>query len=160
MPRNASRNGQASKGTLGAAADELNEALQRAEKLVCSMGYGISLGVYIEDTPNEDGEQHTLWFGKRSGTWQLYLTRGKPNAKASEEMALYSASIETRSLAAQAIPRLIHALEGHHVGQANEIREAASKLNGFLETIENSDSVRRDVFHYLHRQDDKTQAGK
>ncbi len=124
---------------LGAAADALNTALQRAEKKLRDLGYGVRASVEVETyvtvySPEPDTTV-CLTFGKRDGKWQLFLETYQGNSEP-EESDLLSAGIEIRRKAALAIAPLILALEEAKEHQIAGLTDAHNDLTGLLEDLD------------------------
>lgn len=109
---------------IGAAADALNAAIERAEKALSSLRLGARAGVPLE----AEGDAR-LEFGKLSDRWQLVLVDGESVSR------LTATSLETRVRAAAALPALLAALRLESVAQVREVREAARLVDAFAAAV-------------------------
>jgi hypothetical protein len=127
------------KTRIGSVADDLNLQLQRAEDELRRKGFGVYAGVVLETYDSDDGSDQgfeEICFGKRDGSWQLYLQHGlsgDPDTWNTND--LFTSSLETRVRAAENIPALVEALENAACKREQDIVATTAKLSEFLDKL-------------------------
>lgn len=111
-----------SEQSLGAAADELNEALRAVAIALRGLKLGVRASVSL-------GDAGALAFGKFNQEWQLlHVVRDT-------EGPLTSASREVRIMATAHLPRLLSALYAECGDELKRVREATDAALAFAKSI-------------------------
>ena len=116
---------------LGQSADDLNDALRHAEEAIRDLKLGANAVVPLS------GDTY-FCFGKTEGRWGFYLMKGEVTLKSEITASrgdLFSASIETRLLAAKAVPRLVQALREANDKSLREIRATITELEKYTDSL-------------------------
>jgi hypothetical protein len=128
-----------------ALASQLDLQLERAEAALCRRAFGLTASVALHAGIDEEGGgdwQQSLCFGKREGRFCLYLEDGfvtdTGDSPPRVQSDLFTASLETRLLAAKKLPVLARALELDEPGDAEQLAAAAAELGRFVDGLQGS----------------------
>lgn len=125
--------------SLHAASDELSKRLLHVEALLLSQKLGTSASVTIVSSQETGETWVVLYFGKHGGKWGLFTVSGRQDLDEEPESQHYTpivhASREHRLLAADALPKLIEALEAAVRDQLTAITEATNRVDQLIRQL-------------------------
>lgn len=137
--------GQKAAEELGAATDQLTEALLQIERALAEQRLGVSASVRLqtthgfdENSGDEEVDLDDLSFRKEGKRWSLFIDSGPEHPCGPGDwhsIPLANASRELRLLAVEKLPELIDALVRNAESQLAEIHAGRAKALGVLETL-------------------------
>ncbi len=123
---------------LAAAAQEVNDALERVEQALAALDLRVTAAVDLYPDRNKgDDRRDCLRFGKEGSTWRLWLESGPDGGDAADwsQSPLLSASNEVRLQAIERLPALVDGLVRVAEDQVGKAKIAARKADATADVI-------------------------
>lgn len=118
---------------LGSAADQLNVALEAAEKDLAGLKLGVNASVLLSS--NENGFEEWLAFQKHGNVWRLVVESGTAAHDHWTVSLLVTASRGTRRDAVGLLPKLLATLIAMAENEILEVEEAAREVDRFSAAV-------------------------
>lgn len=119
---------------MSTATDELNTALQSAEKAIATLKLGVTASVVMN--PEEEGPwTEALVFGKDKQVWRLLYETGLDGDNDVNSTPLVNASRAIRLKAVDHLPALLEALIARAAQEVEDVRAKTEAVNDLTSTI-------------------------